>query len=174
MILTGLKETILQYNPYFNKGFDNVYGSAEGIYQSNTEQLVFPNDTLGDYFYIRIPQPISATNIQQTKITDCHSQYAVNTPVVLVAIVRKADRMKLINNLLNTIAAAGGTIRNFTSQPETVIINELNGMGADIIERTIANTDKTTAYIAISFDYYVDLPVIDINCLPNPCEVCSG
>lgn len=170
---TELKNTILQYNPYFKSGYDNVLAVTEGIFSPKNELLIFPNDTLSDYFYIRATQPSTIQSNAQHQITACASPFAISAQSVIVAAVRKADSMILANNILSTLSYSGVTARNITLLSESVVIQELGIMGEDVVKNTLANLDKNITIISISFDYYIPLPQYRLNCLPNPCKECS-
>lgn len=169
-----IAQQILQYNPYFNKGFGDGYLNTKGVYQSGTEQVLFPNDSLGDYFYLRQLQPTRIVNRPVDKIVDCAASFAIQSNGVLVAYIRKADSTILISNLISTLSFLSIAVTSVTMQPEVVILQELQGLDPETIAQTIANMDKSVTLISIAFQYYLPLPLVDLNCLPNPCNSCSG
>lgn len=169
--LKDITTFILQYNTYFDRGFSNAYAATNGIHDG--EQVVFPNDTLGDYFYLRPNQPMSITVSERDRISDCAVPMALNASVIIVASVKNADPVMLVNNLANTISRFGFPISTVTIQPEEVVQQELGRMGQYDIASTMARLQRSNTLVSLTFTARRALPVIKLDCLPNPCSACG-
>lgn len=170
--LTDITNFILQYNTYFNRGFSNAYQTADGVHDG--EHVLFPVDTLGDYFYLRPNTPLSITVNERDRITDRAVPMALNASVNLVAMVKNADPVLLVNNLINTLTRFPLPVSSVVIQPEEVVQQEIGRMGADDLRATLARLHRSTTLVSVVFTARLKLPVIDLNCLPNPCSECTG
>lgn len=168
--LEALKNTILEYNTYFNKGFAYAIKTDKGVHEG--EQVLFPNDTLGNYFYLRPVLPIGITQDAIGSLSICSTSLATKATVWLVAVVKSASRDVLASNMLSTLSQSQYAVKSYLFDNESVIRQELSGMG-DVIEKSIQNDDGTNTIIAISFEIVKPLPLYKLNCLPNPCSVCG-
>lgn len=168
-LFADIKDTILQYNTYFNAGFDDAYQSENGVYQG--EKILFPNDTLGDYFYIRPDNPVGISN--DSAISSCYTAFALDASATLVAVVKSANSTMLVNNLMTSLAYTGATVESATFQHEEIIRQELGAMSQEDLTAALANYHRSTTIVSIAFTYNLPLPLTKINCLPNPCE-CTG
>lgn len=169
--LHNIKEHVLQHNTYLTHGYSNVYMSDQGVHDG--EQVVFPNDTLGDYFYMRLPSGANVTNNRAASISDCVSGLQARMNAILVAVVRNADADILLLNLASTLSQYGDiSVTNVMWQAEEVIIQELRAIGVETMTAALARHDKNTTIVCIKFDYTAVVQQNGINCLPNPCE-CS-
>lgn len=169
--LTDITNFILQYNTYFDRGYSNGYAAINGIHDG--EQVVFPNDTLGDYFYLRPNQPMSITVSERDRVSDCSVPMALSASVIIVASVKNADPVLLVNNLANTLSRFGCPVNSVTIQPEEVVQQELGRMGQDDIAATLARLQRSNTLVSLTFTARQLLPVIKLDCLPNPCSACG-
>lgn len=169
-----IKDNILEYNTYFDNGYDNVFATDKGVFArvDKNHISVLPNDTLGSYFYIR-DNGINVTTNNRDKITDCATPFVTNESKVLVAIMNGADKYKLLTNLLSTLAFSHAVSRNVQLVPEIVVQNELSRMGREAVEAALANLSPDTTIISITFEYNLQLDLYNLNCLPNPCSTCG-
>jgi hypothetical protein len=161
---------ILAYNPYFDRGFDNAYLSTKGV--ASGEDVLFPNDTLGDYFYIR-QTGVTISSPKQLAISSCSTPYMAMQNAVLIAVMRDGDRVQLLNNLVSTLSWLKVAFGAAQLQAETVITQEIGHMGADVLNAALARLDNT-AIISINFSYNLELSYYtkSPDCLPKPCKTC--
>ena len=149
--LTALKDYILQYNTYFGKGFDDVWMDENtGIVENG--KPIFPNDTLGDYFYLRLSNQSRFDYNRAAAISDCANTPNVVSEITLVACVRKANYNTLMTNLLNTVSSYNADVR-FTSaiyRSEDVVLKELARMKKENIEAALQRVGNHTI-VSISF-----------------------
>lgn len=163
--LSDIRDKILTANTYFAQGFSDVYSdNTKGIV--NAEAIVFPSDTLGNYFYLRLPKSITFNN-GLGDLTPTMS-------IILVAIVRDADADKLLTNLLQTLLnqcqSVGITAANVIR--EDVLRTELQGiLDAKGIEAALARLNNFTL-VSVSFTYATEIMKKPLTCIVNPCKAC--
>lgn len=168
--LTDIKNAILQYNTYFDKGFTGVYqDERKGIVHN--ENVIFPMDTLGNYFYLRLPSVVRFTTRPQDKISDCLYGMSVNAPIILVAVVKDADPDKLVKNLLYTLATMNVSIQSAVFDSASVVLQELSRVSSSVQDAALARiSNHTIVSIAFTLDS-VFIPQ-KLNCITNPCKEC--
>lgn len=166
-----MRADILTYNAYFDNGYDNAYLSTKGV--SSGETVLMPNDTLGDYFYIR-QTSVSIPSRRQDAISSCATPYMAMQNAVLVAVMRDGDAVQLLNNLVSTLSWLKVSFATAQLQAETVITSEIGHLGKEVLDKTLATYDSSTAIISINFAYDLELKnyTRSIDCLPKPCKVC--
>lgn len=169
--LTAIKDYILQYNTYFGKGFDDVWmDETTGIVAG--DKPIFPNDTLGDYFYLRLPNQSRFDYNRVNVVSDCANTPSIVSELTLVACVRKASYDRLVTNLLNTLSSYNADVR-FTSviyRSEDVVLKELARMKKENIEAALKRLGNHTI-VSISFALSVSftLKKVTAGCILNPC-----
>lgn len=174
--LVDIANDILRYQPYFNAGYPDAYKDIDGRVIQDDE-LLFPADHLGDYFYLRVPETINFNVNSAFKVSDCaDGGYQASASVILVACVLNADPDTLIKNLVNILRQTnkGYMLRNCINQSGVVIRRELAGLSNDGIKDALARLKEDTTIISITFD--IAMPMTEItrlDCLPNPCELCQ-
>lgn len=161
-----LKDYILEYNPYFKQGFDDVYISESGIVAN--KKVVFPADNLGNYFYLRLPDNVSIVNSSEYKVSDCKVAMGLNIDTYLIASVKKADADKLLDNLVATLANFGARVKSAIWSSEKVVMQELAKVDQEVQLKALANINTTL--VSVRFDYNCTYITDALDCLPNPCE----
>jgi len=171
--LTSLKDFILQYNTYFRQGFDNVYlDETTGIVEAG--KPVFPNDTLGNYFYLRLPSVSTFDYNPVAAISDCSNTPLLVSDVTLVACVLDSDHDRLMANLMNTISSFNANAR-FTQcrfRSEDVVLAELARMPAEKRTAALARIGKHTI-ISVTFSLAVNFQLRSVkkaDCILDPCK----
>lgn len=166
--LIQIKDYILETNLYFDRGFSDVYlDEKRGIVHNNN--VVFPMDTLGNYFYLRLPSVVRFTTRPQDKISDCLYGFSINAPVILVAVVKDADADKLMTNLLSTLASQSVSIQSAIFESASVVLQELARTKTEIQDAALARIGKHTI---VSISFTLDSQFIPSNCIVNPCKEC--
>lgn len=168
--LERIKELILQYNTYFSKGFANAFKDSKGVRQGET--VVFPNDTLGDYFYFRYPNNYRITQTRDGSINDCTTITNVISQVICVACVRRANSDALIGNIISVLASSGAKVTEAIGQKHVVIVQELQGMAKEDIEKASQNVSADYTIVCVKFDVQQTFYPVPLNCLQDPC-VCQ-
>lgn len=172
--LEQIRDAILLANTYFTKGFADVsMDEATGIVHNNIP--VFPADTFGDYFYLRLPDTFTGIAGDSVKIQDCTAAIGLLVNPFLIAVVKGADSLKLIDNLIYTIKAFGDDVRvqNVIVNADAVINQELAKMKKENRLKALQNFDSnTTAAISIRFSYTLFYPDKSGLCIENPCKEC--
>lgn len=166
-ILEDIKATVLRDNPYLNKGYSYAVANKTGVFEG--EKVLFPNDTLGDYFYIR-PINLGLSNTATNLLDDCVSPVGIQATGVLVASLHKGDADELTYNIISTLAAIVGiTPTAFSYNIDDVIQQELGKMDKSVLDGVKANVKPNTAIISVSFRIDKVLPLAKPNCFKNPC-----
>jgi hypothetical protein len=173
---------ILKYNTYFNKGFSNAFQDEEtGIVwgkDDNKDLLkIFPNDALGNYFYMR-PQPKgSFVSMPEVKMSDTRPGLGLTNQITLVAVVKNANADILLNNLISSVQAFSQsyiTLNSWIAQTELVIVNELSKLKDKAeIEAALQRIKPDQKIVALLFTIGAPYTYYALNCLPNPCTSCS-
>jgi hypothetical protein len=172
--LDQIAATVQQYNPYFDRYFSNVEQSEQLGYIHNGNEVVFPNDTYGNYFYLRIPSKLSI--IYDPIMNNGNwNLLGVSTNVTCVAMVKDADPQKLALNIMSTIGRACNFQKKFTTiliHNEDVISTELANCTEDVIMKAIQCLSDDITLISITFTLTIAQDLLQLNCLPNPCKSC--
>jgi hypothetical protein len=168
--LKNIADTIQEYNPYFDRYFYNATADEFGV--SDGENRIFPADTYGDYFYLRLPDNVGLGNSNTAKINDCTVAVSVSTRIVLVACVRKADEDKLIINLVSTLATLPVRMTGAIYNKEQVVMQELSKVPEKNVDKALSTLKADYTIVCIKFDYVYDFAPYRLNCLPNPCTEC--
>lgn len=168
--LIALKNYILTANPYFNTGFDDVYmDETKGVVGNDLP--VFPNDKIGDYFYLRLPSQVRFNYTAASAISDCANTPNIEAELMLVACVRKADASILMTNLTNTISMYNDSARftNARYRSEDVVLQELGRMKKENTEAALARLGNHTI---VSLSFVLSVPFTLTKCITDPCS-CS-
>ncbi len=172
-----LKDYILDKNRYFNKGYADVYKDAvlQGIYTSaiTDRQCVFPNDALGDYFYLRQEPAMRHEAMQQERITDNGTQRLVfmdSIIINLVAVVDKAQALVVIDNLRNTLMSYSALsiepVNSYWNR-EQIVADELAGMKAENIQAALQRLKNETI---VKIAFRTSKLFVPSDCINNPCK----
>lgn len=171
--LNSIRDSILRYNTYFKNGYSSVYVDDKSVRETKKQIAVFPNDTLGDYFYIRLADA-AAFKFTPRVLADCINGYDLTANLVLVAVVNNADSGDLIHNLVSTFSQIGGT--NVTSAiwiKEDVVKEEMKSMDKKEINAALSKLKADHTIVSVKFGYNGTIGIIDLNCIQNPCTTCS-
>lgn len=173
--LENLKEFILSKNNIFHKGFANAYRDElrNAIYTKTDHELIalMPNDSLGNYFYLRHEDAIQHEALQAERLTDTGSgrlSFLDTATIQLVAVADKACGYTLVENLRNTLMMYEGiNAQPISSLAESskVILAELprNEQQLAILQRLRNETIvRITIKAATLFT--------PSNCINNPCN----
>ena len=172
--LDQIAATVQQYNPYFDRYFTNVEQSEQLGYIHNGNEVVFPNDTYGNYFYLRIPSKLSVVYDANFNNGNWNS-LGISSLVTLVAMVKDADPQKLALNIMSTIGRACNFQKKFTTiliHNEDVISTELANCTEDVILKAIQCVSDDITLISITFTLTIAQDLLQLNCLLNPCKSC--
>lgn len=169
--LIELRDYVLESNPYFQEGIIGVYKDDRGI--ADEKGYVFPSDSRGDYFYLRLPVDIPIVVDNRFAVSDCKTPLGAVAPIVLVAIVRNADPDKLLQNLLNTIMAfpaEGKGVSSVSPHKESVVASEMSGLNADVIRKALQTIPDEFTIVSITFTLSVGIKYS--NCFVDICKSC--
>lgn len=177
--LNSIKEHILQYNPYLTQGFNHAWQDEQNgeVYAQKGKEFVavFPNDSLGDYFYLRTPQKVSFSESKEFVISDCYKGTGMIGQVVLVAMVRDADADGLLNNLINTVQLYDNetiALNSAVYQNEFVVIQELAKMSKEAMEAALARIKPNMTMVSITFTIKAPFRYRKLSCMTKPCKPC--
>lgn len=169
--INELKEHILQYNGYFSNAYSDVYVDQQTGIVHNKDGAIFPNDTLGDYFYLRLA---NASQLQYTALSTATQGLSVSAPVVLVACLKSGSADTLLANLINTLRHFSPENIRFTSflyNSSDVVLQELSRITekADI-EAALQRIQNVI--VSVSFTYSYNMSFQKLNCIQDPCTIC--
>lgn len=167
-----LKDFILQKNSYFSAGFANAFKDETTrtilVQDGSDMKMLLPNDTLGNYFYLRNDSSFSYDAAEAQRLADGGSQRLSFNDMILVylvAVVKNADAYLLIENLRNTCMLYDDmNVQPVSSvwKRELVLIEELQKMKADDIAASLQRLkDETIVKISLA----VSKLFIPANCI---------
>jgi hypothetical protein len=165
-VLNSLRDTILEYNPYLAKGYaDVVKDETLGIIHS-TGDVIFPNDTDGDYFYIRT-NGVQFTQAPEYKADDCSGSLGIQMNCVLVAIMGNANPDSLLKNMVSSLRLFNNDMvfSNAIFTSAGVIVQELN---ADVRAQALKRLSGKTI-VSIVFSMTEMVMTLKAECIENPC-----
>lgn len=172
--IQDIKERIMEKNTYFNNGYAIAFNRGDGVYYNDSNGYInlLPNDTLGNYFYIRGNDII--THNTATEIANCLGyEYNDTLEITLVAVVKDADSGVLIENLRNTLSSIRDikvTLSRTQYIREQVMINELRGVEREEVNKALQRL-KNENIISITSIIQDTYPVS--NCIIDPCKKCN-
>ena len=156
-LIDGIIKYILDNNSYYNGGFT----------ADRTEvKKIFPNDTLGNYFYIKIPDSINVRNSNHYAVNDCSTAAGVEMQSKLVAVIRGGNAYIATENIVATLQALQLRVTGLALNKEVVIDAEIS----DSEERKHAKA-RADGFTIISVNFvinYIFKPK-DLKCLTSPC-----
>lgn len=170
--LTAFKEYILDTNTYYSNGFDDVYlDETKGIVAG--KEIVFPNDNLGNYFYLRLPNSFRFDYSAISRISDCVSSPAITGEMTIVACVRNGNADNMVTNLLNTVVTYNGSwrLRGVMYRSEDVVIRELARMSKENISAALSRLGNHTI-VAVNFEIDVEFRLLKMSpsCILDVCS----
>lgn len=170
---------IKSQNTYFDKGYGIAFKdeATKQVFCPDNEKFiaVMPNDTLGNYFYIRYEKGVEFSEDFAGRPGDCPElglSFNDRMNVILVACVRDADELKLLNNLRATCAKFStlkAIPKSATLIRELVVASELSGMEKEDIESAL---QRLSGWTIISMSIALTSSYIPTNCVINPCKSC--
>lgn len=168
--LERLRDYILQYNTYFSNGYSDAFQNHKGIVVDG--KAIFPNDTLGDYFYLRQDGSVKFREDRTVAISDCHVGMVARSSVVLVAAVKDASEDRLLSNLTNTLLAFNGDIvlTDALFNKEAVLLQEMRGADKEAVEAGLQRLQMSQTLVSVRFDLSKPLNTQKPNCNSNPCK----
>lgn len=177
--LLELAEFIKLHNPFFANGFSGAWqdGDTGQMWAQTTagRRPVFPEDQLGNMFYLRVSNIRFEEEADLYPVLDCVPTGTDTVlAVTLVATVRDADPLMLIERLSNTIALFGAN---------AVKLNGANAVREDVVLSELARADDTAkqaalqrlhnqAIISITFTFRMQVGYKALDCLPPICPTC--
>lgn len=174
--ITELKDFILEHNTYFDNAFDNTFqNSSNGLVLDN-QNTVFPNDQLGNYFYLRLPDEMRFVyNAAKYKIEDCGFSFGISGRLYLIAYVHNGNTDVLFENMVNTLQQftnADLTFINGSFEKEAIVMQELKKISQKSIQAALQNMNEKDALVSIIFEIATNFKQKKLSCLPNPCGTC--
>lgn len=175
----ALKDFILGKNTYLNSGYANAFkdDATKRILAVKDSDYIslLPDDTKGNYCYLRNDTIMQFTPQLQERLTDAGTQrlsFLDNIIVTLVAIVHDADALKIVENLRNTCMTYGA----LNVQPlsanwnrEQVMTEELNGMRAEDIAAALKRLrDETIVKLTLRISQIFT----PSSCIVDVCKIC--
>lgn len=173
--LDDITNFIMEHNQYFGYGFSSVHLDEKTGYVADDKTVVFPNDTLGDYFYLRLPKNVSFAYGQEYNMGSCADGIASRTEVILVAIVKNASPDVLLSNMVDTMRQyreARITLKSAIYQKEYALLQELKNIKEENQLAALQRMPVGSAFVSFTFEIIETILPTKLNCLPNPC-VCS-
>jgi hypothetical protein len=173
--LEKLKEFILSKNHIFHKGFANAYrDELRNVVYARTEQeliTVLPNDSLGNYFYLRHEDTIQHEALQAERLADSgigRLSFLDTVTIQLVAIADKACAYTMVENLRNTLMMYEGMNAQPTSslvETSKVIMAELPGN-----EQQLAILQRLKNETIVRITIKATTLFTPSECINNPCN----
>ncbi len=177
--LIALRDFILTNNTYFDNGYYSAIKDVENkrVQAVNGNQIVtvFPNDRLGNYFYLRSEGETKFNVRDGERLRDCGAQritFLDVETIYLVASVKDADALALVNNLritalsyssLNVIPTSANYHR------ELVVFTELQGVEKEDVSATLQRLKSETI---VRLALQVNSKYVASNCVVDPCKSC--
>lgn len=172
--IENIRDSILQYQPYFNKGFADAkilqYADRPGIFIEHSkgeQEYVMELDY--NCFYIR---RTSALKMQFT--TD--NSYRFEMQLKLVAFASNVDQYKFASCLLSVLLQPCGvaSVTNLETNNERILITEA-GNNKDVL-KSILSRVKDQQFVSIDFSIFEDFNPVRVTkagCFCDPCKTCA-
>ena len=169
---------IIQENDYFCKGYcDVVKDDTTNLIYTNTfpdRLVIFPNDQLGDYFYLRNNAIVEFNQATEFAISDCISGATqLIIPIVMVTVMRNVDPFILLQNISSSLSVYQETLLFNSSNwnREQIVAEELRGASTKEIEAA-KNRLQNFTLLSFSFRLIIPFSYLKTNCITNPCKPC--
>lgn len=161
--LQRIKARILSANTYLNEGYCKAhYVADKGVFVE--KMRVFPMDTKGNYFYLRVADKIN-TSQQDIGIN-------MSMPVTCVVCAKDADAEQLAYNIMQTLLNGCDSVSITSIQllRDDVVRSELRGTLKDEeLKKALANMGDWTI-ISVSFNLAISALPKKLTCITNPCK----
>lgn len=180
--LENLKDYILEKNIYFQVGYANAFknknigSDSNGIIFSRQKSgdllAVSPQDTFGNYFYMRNEEGFQ--RVPTTPIAGTKQMFKDTMKIWFVAFLREGDPMIVVDNITNTLGMYDGCNTNtqglsYNWNREQIIIDELSGIKDDDIAAALQRLGGFTV-VRLNFSIY-KLSTVN-NCIKPICTTC--
>lgn len=176
-----LADFILLKNPYFQKGFanafkENVTNTVLSRQKSGDLLIVSPQDSYGNYFYIRNDEGIVHVPKSGTSTYGAgHTNYQDTMRINIVGIIKDGDPLLVTDNIINTISMykpGTDTMLQLISSNwnrEQIIISELAGMSQDDIAGALQRLGRHLVFRTTCNFSKMRFPTSCINPICPPC-----
>lgn len=171
----ALKDHLLLKNKYFSCGYANAFKDEKtdkvAVVDGNRFVYLMPDDSLGNYFYLRNEATMSHGFLRKT--ADCAGDVYTDTlTAYLVAVVKEAEPFALIENLRNTLASYKGLGLQVTQSMwnrESVVIGEMKGAEEDEVLKALARLKNETI---VKITVQISMEFATSNCINEICKNC--
>lgn len=177
--LNSLKAHIATLNPYFDNGFgycvkDNN-ANAVWAYTDIGKRLVFPEDRIGNYFFMVVDDTIKFSSTQNLSDFGVGKKNQIDTvPCSLIAVVNDADELALLANLRNSLATYKGSVSFVPNSAnivrESVVLSVMRGFDKREIAATLGNLKNQTI---VELKLSASVLFIANNCITDVCRKCD-
>lgn len=175
----ALKDFILAKNTYLHNGYANAFKDdvTKRILATKGSDYInlLPDDTKGNYCYLRNDTIMQFTPQLQERLTDAGTQrlsFLDNIIVTLVAVVQDADALKVVENLRNTCMMYEAlNVQSLSANwnREQVITEELNGMRAEDIAAALKRLKDETI---VKLTLRISQLFTPSSCIVDICKTC--
>lgn len=173
----AIKDFILGKNTYFHNGYANAYKDDKTRIilagQGSDVISLLPDDTKGNYCYLRTDAIIKHDAQMQERLTDNGAQRLVfldTATLYLVAIVKDADAYTLIENLRNTCMMYEAiSLQPTTSNRnrEQILMEEMAGIRSEDIAAALQRLKNETI---VKLTIKASVPYIPSSCINPVCK----
>lgn len=175
--LEALKDLVLRENPVFQNGYANAYRDElrNAIYKrlGNGMQILLPNDSIGNYFYLRHEDAIQHEPMPAERLADSGSQrltFLDTATVQLVAIVRGACEYVMAENLRNTLMM----YQEMNAQPTATIVDRSKAILSELPQlkpdAQLALLQRLSDQTIVRITFKASSIYVPSNCINNPCH----
>jgi hypothetical protein len=173
--LQTLANYIRTNNPYLNNVYSEVVQHILTGYVQTHEEVIFPNDTLGNYAYLRVPNAMQFEDGPQYEHSEGVLNVGLRLPVVLVAVMRGADEEQLLENLITTLMQYSASmpepyikLTSATYQKDVIVINELAKVPKNDVRAAIGKIDDDMVMASLSFVFTIPYQYKQLACIQTP------
>lgn len=175
----SLKDYILKLNKYYDSAYANAFkdeeSSAVYVRSGKDLKMVFPDDRIGNFFYIRTEPNMAFQPDRGLATMDCGvGRVGFNdvATIQIVSVLRDGNALEMINNIRNSLMA----YPNFNIIPiaaiwqrENVVLTEMSGFDEDVLRRIYARLkDETIVRVTAQ----ITAQYLPSTCINNPCKSC--
>lgn len=170
--LNNIATHIMEYNPYFDEGHPYVWlDPLKGFV--GDDNIVFPRDSKGSFFYLRVNNGVTFEYSNQYKFSDCVDGIAAREEVVLVAVVKNGSAEIVVRNMINTLRnyrTQKLTLRRAIYQKEEVVLQELAQLNEQGREAALKRLPQNSATVSVTFEMLEIALDYKLNCILDPCK----
>lgn len=177
--LEKIKAHIGELNQYFDTGFGYAIKDANaGVIWSETDKgkkIVFPEDRIGNYFFIIVDDTIKFSNTNNLSDTGIGKKTQIDSiPCSLVAIVNNADELALLGNLRNSLASYKGSVSLVANSAnivrESVVISVMKSFDKKEIIEALSGLKNQTI---VELKFTAIVPFVTNYCITDVCRKCD-